>query len=324
MANLYLHEVHKLVDDLIEQEAYELAYHVSGQYMDYFNDGYLRFKHLWLPVQLGRAEQTLALIEQSLATEHWFSTWFLQRGPEFDKIKDLPHFQELLQILDSKEAEYWQHGMMKPITCVPEESAEPYPWLIALHGNGYNTSQAAEQWSCAARQGWLSTFPLSNHLVGNGLHWWEGHTEAIETVETQVVKVLKDCRIDQERVLLGGFSKGGEVATVMALKGSLGAKGFITVGAGGYLHSQPENWLPLLAGAPPGMRGVMMYSPYDLERMGCYLDQILPLYEKYGIQIQLVKYEAAGHVFPKDFDQKFNAALHYIFDNQGTNREYPP
>jgi predicted esterase len=132
-----------------------------------------------------------------------------------------------------------------------------------------------------------------------------------------VVKVLKDCRIDQDRMLLGGFSKGGEVATVIALKCSLGAKGFITVGAGGYLHSQPDRWQPLLAGAPPGMRGVMMYSQSDLERMGYYLDQILALYEKYGIQIQLVKHEAAGHVFPKDFDQKFSAAVDYIFDRTG-------
>jgi len=132
-----------------------------------------------------------------------------------------------------------------------------------------------------------------------------------------VVKVLKDCRIDQDQVLLGGFSKGGEVATVMALKGSLGAKGFITVGEGGYLHRQPDRWQPLLAGAPPGNRGVRIYSPYDLERMSCYLDQILPFYEKYDIQIQLVKYEAAGYVFPKDFDQKFSAAVDYIFDRTG-------
>ena len=96
MAKLYIHEVQKLVDDLIEQEAYELAYQVSGQYMDYFNDSYLRFQHLFLPVQLGRHEQTLALIEQSLASENWFSTWFLKRSPEFDKIKELPRFQELL------------------------------------------------------------------------------------------------------------------------------------------------------------------------------------------------------------------------------------
>ena len=317
MANLYVHEVQKLVDDLIEQEAYELAYQVSGHYMDYFNDGYLRFQHLFLPVRLGRPEQTLALIDQSLASEHWFSTWFLKRSSEFDKIKDLPRFQELIGLLDAKEAEYWLGGMMKPVTCVPEMGAEPYPWLVALHGNGFNTLQAAEQWSCAPKQGWLSTFPLSNHLAGKDLHWWDGHAEAIETVENQVVKVLKDCRINQNRVLIGGFSKGGEVATVMALKGSLGAKGFITVGAGGYLHFQPEKWLPLIAGAPPGIRGVMMYSPYDLDRVGCYLDQILPLYQKYDIQVQFVKYEAAGHVFPKDFDQKFSAAVDFIFDRAG-------
>jgi predicted esterase len=316
MANLYLHEVQKLVDDLIEQEAYLLAFQVSGHYMDYFNDGYLRFKHLYLPVLLDCPEQSLALIEQSLVTDQWFSSWFLTRSSEFDKIKDLPRFQELLVKLDSKEAEYWQREMMKPITCVPEAGTEPYPWLVALHGNGFNTLQAAEEWSCAARQGWLSTFPLSNHLVGNRLHWWDSHAEAIETVETQVVKVLKDCRIDQSRVLLGGFSKGGEVATVMALKGQLGAKGFITVGAGGYLHAQPEKWQPLIAGAPSGLRGVMMYSPYDLDRVGSYLEQILPLYQQYGVQVQVVKYDAAGHVFPKDFDQKFNAAVDFIFDSR--------
>ena len=47
-------------------------------------------------------------------------------------------------------------------------------------------------------------------------------------------------RVACAELLWSGFSKGGEVAMYLALRGALGHKVFLTIGAGGYLHMEPE------------------------------------------------------------------------------------
>ena len=100
---------------------------------------------------------------------------------------------------------------------------------------------------------------------------------------------------------------------VMALRGILGQKVFLTIGAGGYLHLEPEQWRPIIEAASPDVRGVMMYSPYDLDRIGKSLDVILPMLADRGIAYQFVEYEADGHVFPDDFATTVSRSCHVPF-----------
>ena len=97
----------------------------------------------------------------------------------------------------------------------------------------------------------------------------------------------------------------------LAIRGWLSAKGFITVGAGGYYHMQPELWLPLLESAPPGLRGVAMYSAYDLERSEAE-NQTLKILRAAGIVCQLERYPVEGHVFPEDFPVRFQKAVDFV------------
>jgi hypothetical protein len=98
---------------------------------------------------------------------------------------------------------------------------------------------------------------------------------------------------------------------VLALLGQFGAKGFITIGAGGYYHIQPELWQPLLESPPRGLRGVAMYSPYDLERVEG-LNHTLEMMQAAGIEVRMEKYSAEGHVFPEDFAVRFQSAIEFV------------
>jgi pimeloyl-ACP methyl ester carboxylesterase len=187
--------------------------------------------------------------------------------------------------------------------------------LIAIHENGFNAMHSASQWACAAEAGWLVFHPLAKGLVGYGAHWWKVHEENRVIIEQQAEENLLQYPIDYTRVILGGFSKGGEVAMVLALQGWLGAKGFITVGAGGYYHMQPELWQPLLASPPRGLRGVAMYSPFDLDRSEDE-NRTLEMMRAAGIECQLVKYPAEGHVFPEDFPFRFQEAADFVLQPQ--------
>ena len=307
------HEVHKSVTDLLAGEELEQAFQLCADYMESLDDSFLRFNYLCLATRLGQVQVALDWLEDSLNTEHWFSVWFLRRSPDLHALHDFPEFQKCLQVLADKEADYWRQGRMKPLTLVPPNSSPPYPLLVGLHGNGYNTLDASHQWACAPAQGWLATFPLAPHLDACGEHWWDSDDESIDVVLAHLKSVQQQFSITPDRLLWSGFSRGGEVAMQLALRGCFDQKVFLTIGAGGTFHTDPERWRPVIEAAAPDARGVMMYSPYDRERVGKPLDLLVSMLADRGIACQIVDYEAEGHVFPHDFETRFRAAVEFLF-----------
>jgi predicted esterase len=307
------HEVHKLLSDLIARQELEGAFQLCAAHMDPLEDGFLRFNYLCLAVRLGRLQLALDWLEASLCSDHWFSVWFLRRSPDLQPLSEFPVFQRCLRVLQDKEADYWRQGKIKPVTVGPQHGSPPYPLLVGLHGNGFNSLDAVQQWSCAPQQGWLATFPLAPHLVTGGKHWWDKHEENVQSVMSHVQSIRSQYPIAEDRLLLSGFSKGGEIAMYMALRGDLNQKVFLTIGAGGYLHLAPEQWRPIIEAASPDVRGVMMYSPYDLDRIGKSLEVILPMLADRGIAYQFIEYDADGHVFPGDFESRFRQAVKFLF-----------
>ncbi len=308
------HEVHKLLSDLLAQEELEQAFQLTVKYMDALDDGFLRFNYLCLAVQLGKLQLALDWLEDSLNTDRWFSVWFLRRNPDLQPLHNLPRFEKCLAALADKEAHYWQQETMKPLMRVPTGGHATYPLLVGLHGNGFNTVDASQQWACVPQHGWLATFPLAPHLVTYGKHWWDTHNENVGHVVSHVQSICKQYPVAEDKILWSGFSKGGEVAMYMALRGCLGQKVFFTIGAGGYLHLKPEKWRPIIAEASPDVRGVMLHTPYDLERIGKSLEVILPMLDERGIAYQAIEYEAEGHVFPADFERRFCEAIEFLFE----------
>jgi predicted esterase len=309
------HEVHKLLSELLERQAFEQAFQLATEYMDPMDDGFLRFNYLCLAVRLGKIQLALDWLEDSLNTEHWFSAWFLNRSQELEPLFDLPRFEQYLQNVAEKEKIYWQQEEMKPQTITPSSGSSPFPLLVALHGNGLNTLDAVQQWACAPQQGWLVTFPLAPHLISFGKHWWDQHDENSRHVLLHVQSIRNQYETVGDKLLWSGFSKGGEVAMFMALRGYLHQRVFLTVGAGGYLHMKPELWRPIIAQASPEVRGVMLFSPYDLERIGESLEVIFPMLDERGIDYRFIEYQAEGHVFPADFDRYFQEAVEFLFHN---------
>jgi predicted esterase len=125
-------------------------------------------------------------------------------------------------------------------------------------------------------------------LVQYGEHWWEDHDENVRHALSHVQSIRSQFPVAEDKLLWSGFSKGGEVAMYMALHGYLNQKVFLTIGAGGYFHLEPEKWRPIIAAASPDVRGVMLYSPYDLDRIGKSLEVILPMLAERGIAYQFI------------------------------------
>ncbi len=115
--------------------------------------------------------------------------------------------------------------------------------------------------------------------------------------------------------MLAGFSSGGQVALHMALTGETGARDFLLVGAGGQHFSKPDSyWRPLVANAPAGLRGVMWYSAYDMERSSEDVRRLLRLFDEYEIAVRFVELNIEGHGFSADFDQQLRDGLAFVME----------
>jgi hypothetical protein len=281
--------------------------------MDRFDNGELRFNHLALSARLGDTGRVMDLLEEYLKSDRWFSTWFLARIPELKALEGQPRFRRILEDSEAAEARYWQDGTAAPVVQAPASGGLPYPLLVAMHGNGFNPTHSVQGWTSATKSGWLVFHPVARRLVGYGMHWWDTHEESRAFIEEQAREHLQGHAIDPGRIILGGFSKGGEVAMVLSLQGWRGAKGFIGVGAGGYYHMEPDRWQPLLASPPPGLRGVVLYSPNDLGRAGGP-NRTLEMMRSAGIEIRQEVYPAEGHVFPEDFEERFERAAAFLLE----------
>jgi predicted esterase len=117
---------------------------------------------------------------------------------------------------------------------------------------------------------------------------------------------------DPARTIVGGFSKGGEMALWLALKEIIPLAGFILVNPGGPLIREVEPWLPILENCQTRteMRGFLVAGEHDAN-----LEQIKALCEllaSHGLACDLLLAPGIAHDFPADFDQVLARALDFI------------
>ncbi|MEX0974385.1 MAG: hypothetical protein WD024_03405 [Bacillota bacterium] len=78
--------------------------------------------------------------------------------------------------------------------------------------------------------GILSRFELSFARRASDQYCWDDETRATADVEQAYARIVKECRFDADRVILGGASQGGRLAILAALRGeSVRSRGFIVV-----------------------------------------------------------------------------------------------
>src|SRR5919204_212614 len=94
----------------------------------------------------------------------------------------------------------------------------------------------------------------------------EMNAEAMRHYQSQdYAAVLRTLHaINPGRVVIAGFSLGGETALRAVLSGAVPARGFILLGPGGPTIDTPEEWLPLIEeGSDRKLRGYVLLGEED-------------------------------------------------------------
>jgi predicted esterase len=252
----------------------------------------------------GRADDALSVFSDGLEAGLWWHE-SLFRDTDFDSIRDLPRFKELV----ARSKERWKVegiGAKSERTLLEPAASGPYPLLIALHGFGGNKDSNLNYWEIACRKGWMVLSIQSRLFVFGGSSFWEADS-GMEDILHHLHKIRRQYRIDGKQIVLAGFSQGGGMAILAGLSPKVNAAGVIAV-AGGWNEVEPFK-----AAAKNG-RSCRCYFVNGLLDIGLERSrQIQAALKENQIPVVEEVHPDLGHEFPPDFGESFENALKYLF-----------
>ena len=142
---------------------------------------------------------------------------------------------------------------------------------------------------------------------------WNDQEIALREVAEHYATVTADHAVDPGRVLVAGFSMGGETALRAALLGTIPARGFILLGPGGPTIDTPDAWLPLIADAAErSLRGYVLRGEQDASIPQDAIRTLVDSLNAHGIPCALEVIPTIRHEYPLDFAPYLARALAFV------------
>ncbi|MCX5975376.1 MAG: hypothetical protein NTV33_00710 [Coprothermobacterota bacterium] len=257
--------------------------------------------------RLGRIPEALQWLKEVLDAGGWYSEFLLRKSPSFEPLQGVPEFERLVGVsLRQQEAD--QKKEPKHYILTPESGDSPWPLFLSLHGNSHSSDLESQYWRSLVSQGWLLAMVESSLGHWRGGYIWDDGEQARQDLEGCFRSLSPRYPVDFNKVILGGFSYGGQRAIEHAIKGTVGALGFLVLGP--YLPEM-DQWSTLLdAGFPKGLRGYIITGELDESRTNSLA--LVSLLRDRGIACEVEDVAGEGHWFPLVFDSCLSRGLSFL------------
>ncbi|MCP4141883.1 MAG: hypothetical protein GY755_16675 [Chloroflexi bacterium] len=264
---------------------------------------------------LDKPDLAIEIMQEAFNAGFWWSEEYLRSDDDLKILHDLPAFNQLIDKFEkrSQAAQASSKPFSLPLP-LPTKNTETLPLLLALHGNTQNAAYSVEFWESAVKEGWLTVLLQSSQIAGQDAYVWDDLELGGSEIKDHYEEYKKEHSIDTEKVVVGGFSKGGEMAIWQTLMNIIPLSGFIAVNPGGPFIANIEKWLPLIENDKSftDKRGYFVIGENDQN-----LENIKALHELFlskGMDSKIIISPAIAHDFPADFDQILAKALKFIQD----------
>jgi predicted esterase len=263
----------------------------------------------------GARDEALAWVKK--AAELGFSDAELVRNdPDLKRLHGSPEFESAVARIEENQAEAHQDlaaraARSAPILLAPRaaDPSKPAILIIALHPYGRTAADAVAVWrALAAEHGAVLAAPQAFNKTGDGYQW--GDTEQAEAlVDAAIDKARASYKIDEQRIVLTGFSQGGMMAYNLAARHPERFRGVIPV-AGLYEKS---------VGAR--LKSASLKKPKFFIMVGAE-DRVVESNREAardlagaGAPTELAVYEGVGHAFPRNRDAELRKALRFVLED---------
>lgn len=276
----------------------------DGGYPDFTIHYYLGLLH----AETGALETSLATLHAGMDRGYFYAffPWFLE------KIQGTEGADAFLQRNDRLRQAARDTARVRFEVQLPEgfDPDEAYPLLLFLHGNNSSLDGAKAEWDGVhLDKPFIVAFLQSSSPASSFAYSWPDAERSRQDVQEAYEQLQSRHTIDEDTVLLAGFSAGGRVAIDVLLQQRLPAAGFIA-----FSPPKAEAFSDALItrAMKAGKRGALITGeddyllPQQVEMAHRLID--------HGFPLRLVVQTGQGHGYPKDFapqlDQSINHVLH--------------
>lgn len=275
------------------------------------NAGYLKLIRAMLAARTGDAESAFALLAEILDGGYWPGErqW---ADADFDSVRDQPHFAAFQARAAAMRQAVQAITRPEVLTVLPE-AADAHPLLIALHGNYSSVRWHNAHWRLAPLAGWLLAMPQSSQVSmldseGNPGYVWDDVPVARREIAAAHTALTGGYPVQVDRVVLGGFSRGAEMAVHLALAGDVPASAVIAVCPGGPLSRETALWEPIIAqGQGKALRFHVIVGRQDTFAPAG--ETLADLLQAAGFACTFEAHEAMCHDYPSDFRDRLRDLL---------------
>ncbi len=264
-----------------------------------------------LAARLDRRETALQILQDWIAAGHWVAERRMRDEPDLQSLNGVSEYEAIVALCRARHREAEAQGAPKLITLLPEQQAQSYPLLIALHGNNDNAQGSVSYWHPVVTRGWILAVPQSSQIFMPDAYVWNDRERASREIQGHYAALTQEYPINTGNVIVGGFSMGAGLSIRFAMNGTIPACGFIAMGP--YIPDVATLEPYLAASKERGLRGVILVGDQDKHCYDTSL-KVAEMLKAYDIPCKLEVYPDMGHDFPPDFEQKLGEAIAFIVE----------
>ncbi len=292
-------------------EALDLLTREGGAFPEH--DAEIAYLRSCMAARIGKPELAVAILEEALQHGHWYGEQIMRYSPSWLALQGTPAFERVAAICKEREAA--EHPESRVFVREPEggmQAGQRYPLLIALHGNTDSATHALDGWQAVTSVGWMLAAIQSSQMSGSQSYGWFDVDLAIREITEQYARLCEQYAIDTERVVLAGFSMGGELALRLSVEGTIPARGFVLLGPA-ITAETTAGRLPLIQeGAARGLRGYVLLGTEDVNVPQDEIRAVVALLNGHSIPCGIEEIPDLGHSYPAENAPLLQRALAFI------------
>lgn len=260
----------------------------------------------------GLVELAMGIMKEAVIEKgYWYSYNYLMEDDDLKALREFRQFSELADICRYRELKANENPkphieVIKPAN-MPE--GKKHPLLIALHGNGENSTLIKDYWSLCEKYDYILALPQSSKIGFPDAYFWDDFEKGSNEVKEHYEKLIEDNSIDANNVIIGGFSAGARTAFYSMLKDYVNVKGFIFTGA---WLPEIDEWEYLMDNLKSkDIKGYIICGDKDED---CFkgTKKLVNMLNERNISIVYKVVNNLKHDYPRNFDAYLKEAIEFI------------
>ena len=267
-----------------------------------------------LSSRIGELDEAVQLLNEATRRGLWWSEEMLKLETDLDPVRNRPDFGIFLA--ECNRLKQATGTTVKPelivLTPANYSQGKVRPLMITLHPRGEDFEDFTRLWKQALSKGVLVALPRSSQPFGSHSRCWDDLARSEREIGNAYSQLTGRYKIDQEKIILSGFSQGATLAIYLALKRSLPARGFVAIApASTIIPSHSEEFATFVKAARnPNSRGWILVG--DKDRFFERINILHSSMKRNGLESEYIVERGLGHNYPDDFALKLGRALDFV------------